>query len=127
QIRPTTRVKHLVHPNHKRVILWDNNILGESHWREVFAELKELNVEVDFNQGLDARLLTEEVAGWLRDLHVPTIRFAYDFVAMREHIKRAVLTCKRSGLTNRRFRHISCYVLYNYKDTPQDLWERVRD
>src|SRR5580658_1785592 len=25
QIRPTTHVKHLVHPAHRRVILWDNN------------------------------------------------------------------------------------------------------
>src|SRR5213075_72046 len=31
------------------------------------------------------------------------------------------------GFTNRRFRHVTCYVLYNYKDTPQDLFERVRD
>ena len=42
--------------------MWDNNVLGESHWRDLFAELKELKVEVDFNQGLDARLVTEEVA-----------------------------------------------------------------
>ena len=127
QVRPTTRVSHLVHEKHKRVILWDNNILGESHWRDVFAELKELNAEVDFNQGLDARLTTEEVAGWLRDLRAPTIRFAYDFLTMREHIKRAVMLFRGNGLNERRFRHISCYVLFNYKDTPNDLFERVRD
>jgi hypothetical protein len=86
-----------------------------------------MNAEVDFNQGLDARLTTEEVAGWLRDLKAPTIRFAYDFVAMREHIKKAVMLFRRVGLKERRFRHISCYVLFNYKDTPNDLFERVRD
>jgi hypothetical protein len=36
--RPTTRIRHLIHPKHRRVILWDNNILGETHWREVFDE-----------------------------------------------------------------------------------------
>jgi hypothetical protein len=127
QIRPTVRVKHLVHPSHRRVILWDNNILGESHWRDVLAELKELKVEADFNQGLDARLFTEEVAEKLRDLHVPTIRFAYDFVGMRKQVQNAILMCKKSGFTNSRLRHISCYVLFNYKDTPNDLYERVRD
>lgn len=127
QVRPTTRVKHLVRESHKRVILWDNNILGETHWRDVFAELAEMDVEVDFNQGLDARLTTPEVAQWLTKLRAPTIRFAYDFVTMREHIKKAVFTFKDTGLNNRRFRHISCYVLYNYKDTPKDLFERVRD
>ena len=127
QVRPTSRVKHLIAPSHGRAILWDNNILGELHWREVIDELRELNVEVDFNQGLDARLVTEEVAEALKGLNIPTIRLAYDFVGMRDSVQRAVLLLKKSGLTNRRFRHICCYVLYNYKDTPQDLYERVRD
>lgn len=127
QARPTTRVKHLVYPGHKRVILWDNNILGESHWREVVQELKELDVEVDFNQGLDARLVTEEVAAALRGLKLPTLRLAYDFPQMEKAVKNAVVLLKEAGLTNRRYRHICCYVLYNYKDTPADLYKRVRD
>src|SRR4029077_14844761 len=59
-IRPNSRIAHLVHPEHKRVILWDNNVLGESHWPDVAAELQELGVEVDIHQGLDARLVTGE-------------------------------------------------------------------
>lgn len=127
KVRPSTRIKHLVHPDHKRVILWDNNILGESHWPEVVGELKELGAEADFNQGLDARLVTEAVAVALRDLRVPTIRFAYDFVSMKKQVKDAILRLREVGFTNRRFRHVTCYVLYNYKDTPQDLYERVTD
>lgn len=55
-------IKHLIYPGHKKVTLWDNNILASPYWRNIFNELKELGVEVDFNQGLDARLLTQEVA-----------------------------------------------------------------
>ena len=127
RVRPTTVIRHLVHPEHKRIILWDNNILGESHWLDAVEELKEIGAEVDFNQGLDARLVTEDVAAALRDLRVPTIRFAYDFVPMREKIKKAITLLRASGIASRRMRHISCYVLYNYKDTPEDLFERVRD
>jgi hypothetical protein len=127
QARPTTRVKHLIYPGHKRVILWDNNILGESHWREVIQELKELDVEVDFNQGLDARLVTEEVADALKGINLPTIRLAYDFPGMGGAVKKAVTLLKDAGLTKSRYRHICCYVLYNYKDTAQDLFERVRN
>ena len=126
QVRPTTRIRHLVHPNHTRVILWDNNILGESHWREVVAELKELGTEADFNQGIDARLVTEEVARSLAEIKIPTIRLAYDFLAMRDAVHRAV-SLFRKTLTDRRYRHITCYLLYNYKDSPGDLFERVRD
>jgi hypothetical protein len=107
--------------------LWDNNVLGESHWRDLFAELRELKVEVDFNQGLDARLVTEEVASGLTSLNMPTIRFAYDFPGMQKGMQRAVTNLRAAGLSGRRFGHICCYVLYNYRDTPEDLFERVRD
>ena len=127
QVRPTTRVKHLIADGHKRVILWDNNILGESHWREVIDELRTLDLEVDFNQGLDARLVTEDVAATLRGVNIPTIRLAYDFVNMGDAVYRAVRFLKKAGLTDRRLRHICCYVLYNYKDSPIDLYRRVRD
>ena len=123
QIRPNSRIAHLVHEDHKRVILWDNNVLGESHWRDLFAELRELNVEVDFNQGLDARLVTEEVAHELITLKIPTIRFAYDFPGMRKGMERAIRNLERAGLRKKshRYAHICCYVLYNYRDTPEEF------
>lgn len=127
QIRPTSRIKHLVHPEHLRVILWDNNILGEPDWRDVISELKEMHVEADFNQGLDARLVTPEVAEALKGLNIPTIRFAYDFPALGEALKKAIVALREVGLGKRRIGHICCYVLYNYKDTPEDLFTRVRD
>ena len=127
QIRNSSRIGHLIYPGHKRVILWDNNILGEKHWRDVFSELRELDFEIDFNQGIDARLVTEEAARALVGMPIPTIRFAYDFPAMRKSMSRAITNLRRAGLNNNRLRHISCYVLYNFKDTPEELFERVQD
>jgi len=127
QVRPNSRLRHLVHDDHKRVILWDNNILGESYWRDVLAELRDLDVEVDFNQGLDARLITEEVANELTRLKIPAIRMAYDFPKMRKSMQRAITNLKAAGLSGRRLGHICVYVLYNYEDTPEDLFARVRD
>jgi hypothetical protein len=124
--RSTTRIRHLVHSDHMRVILWDNNILGEAHWRDVVAELKEMQVEVDFNQGLDARLINDESSRALAEINLPTLRLAYDFVNMHDAMERCVLTLKKA-LTRSRYSHICCYVLYNYKDTPDDLFKRVRD
>jgi hypothetical protein len=120
------RVKHLVHPAHKRIILWDNNILGEPHWKDVLSELREIGLEADFNQGIDARFITEEVAAELATVNLPTIRIAYDFVGMREQIKNGILMLKKH-LPKKRYRHVCSYVLYNYKDKPQDLFERIRD
>ncbi|MGH9535397.1 MAG: B12-binding domain-containing radical SAM protein [Terriglobales bacterium] len=126
QVLRDNKIKRLIHPDHTRVILWDNNILGESDWRRVFAEIEDLGLEADFNQGLDARFITEESAAAIARIKLPTARLAYDFVGMRDVMERAVLLLKKH-VPNRRFRHITCYVLFNYKDKPADLFERVRD
>jgi hypothetical protein len=124
QARQTKSIRHLVHPEHTRVIFWDNNILGESHWPDVIAEVKELGLEADFNQGLDARYLTEKVAEALRGLRMPAIRVAYDYPGMGKAVKRAIDNLAAVGF---RKRHIFSYVLFNYEDTPEDLFSRVRD
>ncbi len=124
QPRRTTSIRHLIHPDHKRVVLWDNNILGEPHWRDVVEELKELRLEVDFNQGLDARFINEDVAQALKGLKIPSIRLAYDFPGMGKAVKRATELLDAVGFRRRR---IVSYVLFNYKDTPEDLFARIRD
>src|SRR5205809_4943208 len=32
-------IRHLVEPHHGRIILWDNNLLGNSNWKQIFDEL----------------------------------------------------------------------------------------
>jgi hypothetical protein len=124
QVRAARSIRHLIHPDHKKVVLWDNNILGEPNWRDVIGELKELGLSVDFNQGLDARFINEEVAEALRGLITPAIRVAYDFPKVGRFIKRAVELLRAVGFTKRQ---MFSYVLFNYQDTPEDLFERVRD
>jgi pyruvate-formate lyase-activating enzyme len=71
-------IKGFVYPGHTRVILWDNNILQSPYWREVFDELvwfsRVRGIGVDFNQGLDARLLTDEAAEKLAEMRTLCIR-----------------------------------------------------
>jgi len=118
-------IRHLMHPNHNKVIFWDNNILASPYWNDIFHELEELNLEVDFNQGLDARLLTEGTAERLRKLTIPIIRLAYDSKAIRMPLKKAVNILKDTGIRGRR---IIAYCLYNHKDdTPQDFLNRIQD
>jgi len=117
-------IRHLIYPGHKKVTLWDNNILASPYWRDIFAELEEAGLEVDFNQGLDARLLTEEVALRLKRLRVPLVRLAYDTKGVRESVRKAILLLKDVGIEGRK---IGVYCLFNYQDTPMDFLERVRE
>lgn len=124
QARKSKSIKHLIHPEHTKIVLWDNNILGESHWPDVFAEIKELGIEVDFNQGLDARYVTEKVAEAIRGVRMSAVRLAYDYPGMGKAVNRAIELLGDVGF---RKRNIFSYVLFNYQDTPEDLFTRVRD
>lgn len=117
-------IRHLIHPEHKKVILWDNNILGTASWRDIIAELKNMNLPADFNQGLDARLITEEVAHELRGLRISPIRMAYDLLGERKALEKTIPALERAGFRRRR---MIVYVLYNYEDSPDDFLDRIRD
>jgi hypothetical protein len=46
---------------------------------------------------------------------------------MQKSLMRAITNLKSGGLEKNRIRHICSYVLYNHRDTPEDLFERIRD
>lgn len=117
-------IRNLVHPRHRRIIFWDNNILASPYWQDIFAELAELGKPVDFNQGLDARLLTEKVLSVMERIKVPVVRLAYDSAAIRESLRKAINLLKGFGYDGRR---IIVYCLYNFSETPEDFFHRIRD
>lgn len=121
---PAERIRDLVCPGHSKVVLWDNNILGVSNWRDVVAELRELDLEVDFNQGLDARLITEDVAQELSGLRIYPTRMAYDIPIEKKALQKAIPALERAGF---RRRTMIAYTLYNFTDTPDDFLGRVID
>lgn len=49
-------------PNPRELILLDNDFFGQPHWRERIAEIRDGNFKVSFNQGINARMLSEEAA-----------------------------------------------------------------
>jgi len=106
------------------VIFWDNNILGNPNWRSVFDEMADLGIEVDFNQGLDGRLLTEEVALKVSKCKMATIRLAYDYIGVGPYIEKAVQRLGELGVSKRK---VIVYTLFNYIDDPENFFHRVRD
>lgn len=117
-------IKHLIWPSHTRVILFDNNILASPSWRSIFDELIELRLKVDFNQGLDAQLLTDEVAKTISKMKIHTIRLAYDLPHEKIFVKQAIERLSEVGIEKRR---ILVYALYNFTESPNEYFERVRD
>ena len=117
-------IRDLIEPGHKKAILWDNNVLGVPNWPDVIDELKAAAVTVDFNQGLDARLITDDVAKKLREIRVDPIRLAYDIPGERVAVQSAIDSLHAAGFNRRR---IIVYTLFNFTDTPEQFWKRVTD
>ncbi|MDI6891341.1 MAG: hypothetical protein QMC83_10475, partial [Thermodesulfovibrionales bacterium] len=87
--------------------------------------IEEMNLEVDFNQGLDARLINEEVASRLTRLKLPLLRLAYDSNQIRTSLKKAINLLNLVGFRGRR---ILVYCLHNTRyDTPENFHNRVKD
>jgi pyruvate-formate lyase-activating enzyme len=117
-------IKNLIYDGHTSVIFWDNNILGNPNWKSVFDEMAELKIEVDFNQGLDGRLLTEEVADKVARCKMKTIRLAYDYIGVGPYIEKAIRRLRELGVSPKK---IVVYTLFNYIDDPENFFHRVRD
>ena len=76
---------------------------------------------VDFNQGIDARLVTDEKMKRLAEIPIRPLRIAFDHWNLRETYERAVRIAARNGIT-----HLSNYLLYNYLDRPIELYWRLK-
>ena len=71
-------------PATKGIILLDDNILGYAKWKEVFAELTDINKPFVFKQGMDIRLMTTEKARILDG-----VRYIDDFIFAFDNIEDA--------------------------------------
>lgn len=106
----------------KRVIC-DNNLLATStrHFNHVIDRINNI-IGVDFNQGLDARLLTDDYAKRLAELKGATIRLAWDNIKTEALFLSAFDKLIKAGIPKSRIR---VYVLFGYKDTPEDTLYRL--
>ena len=101
------------------VTLLDNNILAlPKHFREICKQLRKENVQVDFNQGLDIRLLTPEVCELLSSIRLKEIRFAFDDPDLESLVRQKVALIDTYNLRHYYF----FYVLVGYNTTfEQDI------
>src|SRR5258708_12466055 len=122
----------------KDLTLMDNNVVASAKFTEIIAEIRDLGFtpgaklkrgrvsvqrRVDFNQGVDARILCKDKM-YLRELSticLRPLRIAFDHLVLQEPYSQALRSSTEFGLTD-----LSNYMLYNFKDSPSDLFERMR-
>ncbi|MDD5288331.1 MAG: hypothetical protein PHY28_04385 [Dehalococcoidales bacterium] len=101
-------------------LICDNNLLASSkkHLRRVVDSLKQFPF-VDFNQGLEAKLFTPEIADILGELKCK-VRFAFDHIGLESTVRNAIDLCRE-----RTTKDIQVYCLIGFNDTPDDARNRL--
>ena len=122
------------------LILMDNNVTAAPNYKEIMAEIRDLGFRngamqenpltgklrqrrVDFNQGVDARILIKSPM-YLREMAtiaIKPLRIAFDHIGMSKVYRQAVEMAADEGIEE-----ISNYMLYNFRDGPDDLYARMR-
>lgn len=120
------------------LILMDNNVVASANFKDIISEIidlgfgrgatlkrgrYELQRRVDFNQGVDARILCRDpmYLQQLSRIALKPLRIAFDHLGVKKPYAQAIRYSAEAGITE-----LSNYMLYNFKDNPADLFERMR-
>jgi hypothetical protein len=76
---------------------------------------------IDFNQGVDCRYINEEKMRLLSEPPIVPLRIAFDSLKFEKQYRKAVELAAKYEI-----KELSNYILYNFKDSPDELYERLR-
>lgn len=107
----------------KNIVLCDPNMLACKDWKELLQQLIDSKAKVDFNQGLDIKLMTEEKAEMFAKIKLSSVHFAWDNYADKDMIIPKFEMFKR--ITNIDIRKTAVYVLTNFDSTHEQDLERI--
>ena len=132
-IRPYMDIEEIAIEGRTHIVLMDNNILAAGDYaKEQLQKIIDLGLYVDFNQALDARLVTPEYAALLGQMKWinRTIRFGCDTTAQIKECERAMQLINTAGFRGE-------YCLYTMIGGKNDLlecynrthywWDRLQD
>lgn len=107
----------------KNIILCDPNILACPQHMELLQQLADSEAKVNFNQGLDIRLVNDKNTELLKQIRLDSIHFAFDRWQDKDIVEPKLRAfAEKTGFNKDRGR-VMVYILVNYDTTlEQDLY-----
>ena len=109
----------------KNIELLDPNTLACKDWKDILQQLIDSKAKVNFNQGLDIRMMNEEKAEMLSQISIYAVHFAWDRYEDKDLIQPKFLKFRQASKI--RNKDLQVYVLVGDKERrilPEDL-ERI--
>lgn len=107
----------------KNIVLLDPNTIACPDWKDILQQLIDSGAWVDFSQGVDIRLMTEEKAEMIKRIKIKNIHFAWDRYEDKEKIIPKLKQFKK--ITGFGYWKMGVYVLCNFDTTFEQDLERV--
>ncbi len=107
----------------KNIVLLDPNPTACREWKDMLQQLIDSRAWVDFSQGVDIRLMTEEQAEMIKRIRIKNIHFAWDRYEDGKVIIPKLKMFKE--LTGWDRRKMTVYVLVNFDTTQEQDLERI--
>lgn len=107
----------------KKIVLCDPNILACKDHIDLLKQLRDSKARINFNQGLDIRLINDRNLEILKDMRLDGIHFAFDRWEDKDIVEAKLREFKeKTGFTRSRGR-VSVYILVNFDTTlEQDIY-----
>lgn len=102
----------------ENIITFDDTV--RPLYDKIFKKVKRARY-IDFNQGVDARLVTDAKMAKISEINIRPLRIAFDHYSMAKIYIKAIRSAAKHGITD-----LSNYLLYNYQDKPEELYFRMR-
>ena len=110
----------------KQIVLLDQNILACKEHLELLDQLIESGAKVEFNGGLDIRLINDENVERIKKLKLKSIHFAFDRYQDKEIVMKNLAMFKNKTGFDRHKGQITVYVLCNFDTTIEQDIERIQ-
>jgi hypothetical protein len=83
----------------KDIILLDNNILAlPKHFKLICRQARENNIRLDFNQGLDCRLLNQGIIDDIKSIRHQELHFAWDNIGDYQEVREAIDLLQKNNI-----------------------------
>jgi hypothetical protein len=102
----------------------ENLVMAYTELKDIYEKYRDKTPKqrfVDFNQGTDARYVTEEYMRLLSEIPINPLRIAFDYIGLKKVYVNAIRLAANHGINR-----LSNYLLFNFKDKPEDLYNRIR-
>lgn len=107
----------------KYIEICDPNLFACKDWRDLSQQLIDSKAYINFNQGCDIRIMTPEKIGYIKQMKIKTIHFAWDRYQDKEIVVPKLKEFKQETGWNRR--KMIVYILCNFDTAFEQDIERV--